>query len=131
MINAKRTESFKAPISEVWKLVTDIENYQWRSDISRVEVKDKNHFIEYSKQGYKTFFYITDNEYLRLWACDFENETISGHFVADFKLDGALCMLSIHESINIKKLYALPFANIYAIKAQKKFFSDLKNKLKA
>ena len=43
-----------ADISKVWDVVTDVENYSWRSDLSRTELLEKNQFVEYTKKGYPT-----------------------------------------------------------------------------
>lgn len=43
---------FPCNIQEVWDIVTSLENYQWRSDLSRIEIVDKTQFIEYTKDGY-------------------------------------------------------------------------------
>lgn len=46
-------------ISKVWKVVTDVEHYTWRSDLSRTEILGEKQFVEYTKEGYPTTFTIT------------------------------------------------------------------------
>ena len=36
-------------IYRVWKAVTEVEHYEWRSDLSRTEVISDRQFIEYTR----------------------------------------------------------------------------------
>lgn len=53
---------FQSNLQTVWDTVTSLENYQWRSDLSRIEVVSEKQFIEYTKDGYATTFTITASE---------------------------------------------------------------------
>ena len=35
---------FSANVQELWDIVTSLENYQWRSDLSRIEVLNEKQF---------------------------------------------------------------------------------------
>ncbi len=59
--------SFSCDIQKVWDIVTSLENYSWRSDLSRVEVISENRFIEYAKGGCATTFTVTAVETCRRW----------------------------------------------------------------
>ncbi|MBO5166039.1 MAG: hypothetical protein J6B90_05480 [Lachnospiraceae bacterium] len=37
---------------DVWDIVTSLENNQWRSDSSKIEVINETQFVEYTKDGY-------------------------------------------------------------------------------
>ncbi len=54
------TASIKAvlhgDIQKFWNTVTSIENYAWRTDLSRIEILNESQFIEYTKRGDPTFF---------------------------------------------------------------------------
>lgn len=54
--------TFSKPVHEVWDIVTALENYQWRSDLSKVEILSEKQFVEYTKDGFSTTFTITDYE---------------------------------------------------------------------
>ena len=41
--------SIPCDIHSVWKVVTEVENYTWRSDLSKTEVISDKRFIEYTK----------------------------------------------------------------------------------
>ena len=51
---------FTSDIQKVWNIVTNNEDYKWRSDLERIEISDKGRtFIEYTKNGFQTKFIIT------------------------------------------------------------------------
>ena len=52
--------SFPNDIKTIWNIVTSLDNYTWRSDLSKLEIiKSQEQFIEYTKNGYPTTFTIT------------------------------------------------------------------------
>jgi len=51
---------FNADIQTVWNIVTNNENYSWRSDLSKIEIiGNEEEFIEHTKEGFQTIFTIT------------------------------------------------------------------------
>ena len=40
---------FQDDIKKVWKTVTSLENYEWRSDLDKIEVMSGERFIEYGR----------------------------------------------------------------------------------
>ena len=72
LVNIKAT--FESNVQNVWKTVTTLENYAWRSDLSKIEVLDEKHFVEYTKEGYATTFTITAAEPYKRWEFDMEND---------------------------------------------------------
>lgn len=69
---------FQSDIQSVWEVVTSLENYSWRSDVSKIEIISKNQFIEYTKDGYSTTFTITKVAPRERWEFDMENDTMKG-----------------------------------------------------
>ena len=47
--NIKAT--FQCDIKIAWETVTSLENYTWRSDLSKIEVLNDKQFVEYTKGG--------------------------------------------------------------------------------
>lgn len=70
---------FQSDIKKVWEVVTSLENYSWRSDLSRIEILEENQFVEYTKDGYPTTFTITRTEPYKRWEFDMENSNMKGH----------------------------------------------------
>ncbi len=54
--NIKR--SFNCDIEKIWNIITDNRNYYWRSDLSKIDIIDDTHFIEYTKDNFLTYFTI-------------------------------------------------------------------------
>ena len=43
-MKVKHSEIFESRISDVWRVMTDLNDYAWRSDISRIEVFEQGNF---------------------------------------------------------------------------------------
>ena len=61
------------PPERVWAVVTDLENWQWRSDLSRLEHTGEDAFTEYDKSGFPTRFTVTERRPTSRWAFDLDN----------------------------------------------------------
>ncbi len=55
-------------IQEAWDLVTTVEKYTWRSDLSKTEKINERQFVEYTKDRYVTNFTITKSEPYKRWS---------------------------------------------------------------
>lgn len=120
---------FERDIQTVWEVVTSLEQYAWRSDLSRIEIIKENQFIEYTKEGYATTFSVTVKEPYRRWEFDMENSNMKGHWTGIFtQKDGATEILFIEEVI-AKKIVLKPFVKSYLKKQQALYLSDLKKAL--
>ncbi len=127
MANIKVT--FLCPVEKIWDVVTNLSNYGWRSDISKIEVVNDRKFIEYTKDGFKTEFNITAKESYKIWEFDMENENMKGHWSGKFYRQGDKTTLDFTESVTAKKLFMKPFVGTYLKKQQKQYFIDLKKEL--
>ena len=52
MAVSKNQAVFHSDIENVWNIVTSLENYKWRSDLSKIEIINEKQFIEYTKDGW-------------------------------------------------------------------------------
>lgn len=120
---------FQSDIQRVWEVVTSLENYSWRSDLSKVEIISKNQFIEYTKDGYPTTFTITKTEPYQRWEFDIENSNMNGHWTGIFteKEDGT--EIEFIEEVTAKKIIMKPFVKSYLKKQQELYISDLRKAL--
>ncbi len=114
-------------IEKVWKTVTSLEAYSWRSDLSRIEILNKKQFIEYTKEGYATKFTITAADPYKRWEFDMENDNMRGHWIGVFTTKGECTEIDFTENIDAKKFFMKPFLKSYSKKQQEKYVSDLKN----
>lgn len=54
MIKSNIKKEFNCGIEKLWNIITDNTKYTWRSDLSKIEIIDDEHFIEYAKNNYPT-----------------------------------------------------------------------------
>lgn len=121
--------SFQSDIHKVWEVVTSVENYTWRSDLSRTEILNDKQFIEYTKKGYATTFTITVAEPYQRWEFDMENGNIKGHWIGVFTAKEGQTEIDFTEDVNAKKFFMKPFLKSCLKRQQVQFISDLKKVL--
>ena len=123
------TACFKRDIKTVWDTVTSLTEYQWRSDLSRIEATSDTSFVEYTKDGYATTFTITKTEPLKRWEFDMENDNMSGHWIGVFTEKNGSTEIEFTEEVTAKKLLMKPFVKMYLKKQQMQYIEDLKKAL--
>ena len=120
---------FHSDIENVWNIVTSLENYKWRSDLSRIEIINEKQFIEYTKDGYATTFKITVQEPCKRWEFDMENSNMKGHLTGIFTEQDGETEIEFTEDVTAKKLIMKPFVKAYLKKQQEQYISDLRKAL--
>ena len=125
--NIKAT--FECDVQKVWSIVTSLENYSWRSDLSRIEVISEIQFVEYTKDGYSTTFTITATEPFKRWEFDMENDNMKGHWTGLFSQNGGETAIDFTEDVVAKKLLMKPFVKGYLKRQQALYVTDLGNAL--
>ena len=116
-------------VKRVWNIITDVENYNWRSDLSRTEIVNDTHFIEYAKNNYPTKFKVTCKKEFERWEFDIDNGNIKGHWTGIFTKNGSNTEIDFTEEVTAKKFFMRPFLKAYMKNQQNKFISDLEKKL--
>lgn len=116
-------------IKKVWNTVTSLENYQWRSDLNKIEVLNEKQFIEYTKDNFTTTFTITASEACKRWEFDMENDNIKGHWTGVFTAKDGGTLIDFTENVTAKKLMMKPFVKLFLKKQQETYVSDLKKAL--
>lgn len=117
---------FECDIEKVWRIVTSLDDYSWRSDISKIEVLSDKQFVEYTKDGYQTTFTITVFEPYKRYEFDMENDNMRGHWTGIFSKEGAAAVIDFTEDVTAKKLIMKPFVSAYLKRQQSKYIEDLK-----
>lgn len=125
--NIKAT--FSCDVQELWNIVTSLEDYSWRSDLSRIEVINEKEFVEYTKEGYATNFVVTLTEPYKRWEFDMENGNMWGHWTGIFSQNGKETEIDFTEEVTVKKFFMKPFVKVYLKKQQALYISDLKRAL--
>lgn len=112
--------------ADVFKTVTSLENYKWRSDLSKIEVIDEKRFVEYTKDGYATEFTITVLKPFERYEFDMENDNMKGHWTGVFRTVNGHTEIEFTENVSSKKLLMKPFVKLYLKKQQAIYIKDLK-----
>ena len=120
---------FPKDVQDVWNIVTSLENYQWRSDLSKIEIINEKQFIEYTKDGFATTFTITASDPCRRWEFDMENSNMKGHWTGIFSSKNGQTEIDFTEDVAAKKLIMKPFVKAFLKKQQEQYVSDLKKAL--
>lgn len=121
--NIKAT--FACDVKKVWGIVTSLEKYTWRSDLSKIEILNDKQFVEYTKEGYATTFTTTVVEPFRRWEFDMENDNMKGHWIGVFTQKGTQAQIDFTENVTAKKFYMKPFVRGYLKKQQTQYITDL------
>ena len=121
--------TFPCEVQKVWDIVTSLENYSWRSDLSKIEIVDENTFIEYTKEGYATTFTITAAEFCKRWEFDMENDNMKGHWTGIFSEKDEQTEIDFTEDVTAKKVFMKPFVKAFLNKQQKVYVEDLRKAL--
>lgn len=122
--------SLPVDIKTVWEMVTSLNNYTWRSDISKIEIiEPQKKFIEYTYNNYPTIFTITVFEQYHRYEFDMENNNIKGHWIGLFTYQNGITTIDFTEDVIAKKIYMKPLVKSYLKKQQTIYLNDLKNAL--
>lgn len=126
MIKSNIKKEFKCDKEKLWNIITDNTNYNWRSDISKIEIVDDTHFIEYAKNNYPTYFTITSKKKLNEYKFDIENTNIKGQWIGLFnELPNGNVELDFTEEIIANNILMKILAKPYLKSSQKRYFKDL------
>ena len=120
---------FPCDVKKVWDAVTSLDQYEWRSDLSKIEIINEKQFIEYTKDGFATTFTITVSEPCKRWEFDMENSNMKGHWVGIFSEKDGQAEIDFTEDVTAKKLIMKPFVKGFLKKQQELYISDLKRAL--
>lgn len=122
---------FQHNVQKVWDIVTSLEKYQWRSDLSKIEIVSETQFVEYTKDGYPTTFTITASEPCKRWAFTMENSNMKGRWTGIFTARGEETEIEFTEDVIAKHMIMKPFVKGFLKKQQASYISDLTKALSA
>lgn len=123
---------FDTDVEIVWNIVTNNHDYEWRSDISKIEISDDGStFIEYNKDGNSTKFTVTEKTKNKLYKFNMENKFFYGNWQGEFFEEDGKTKIVFIENIYVKnpiiKILSYLFMNLKKIQMQ--YVEDLKRKL--
>ena len=124
------TATFKADIKKVWEVVTNNNNYEWRSDLSEIDVSvDGNSFTEYTKDNFPTKFTITLKKPYKQYEFDMTNKNMNGHWIGVFSPVNDGTKIEFTEEVSVNNLIMNLFVGSYLKKQQSLYIADLKKEL--
>ncbi len=130
MITSNIKKEFHCDMDKLWTVVTDNTNYAWRSDLSKIDITDENHFIEYGKNGFPTYFTITKKEESKEYKFDLENRNLKGRWTGIFnELQNGDAELDFTEEIEAGSFIMRILAKPYLKSQQKRYIKDLEREL--
>lgn len=124
------TAIFKTDIKTVWEVVTNNNKYEWRSDLSKIEVsKDENSFTEYTKDNFSTNFSITLKKPYERYEFDMTNKNMNGHWIGVFRSINNGTQIEFTEEVSVNNPIMNLFVGLYLKKQQSLYIKDLKKEL--
>lgn len=130
MIKSNIKKEFNCDKEKLWDVITDNKKYAWRSDLSKIDIIDDTHFIEYAKNNFPTYFTITKKEKLKEYKFDIENSNIKGKWTGIFKkLQNGNIELDFTEEIETNTFIMKILARPYLKSQQKRYMKDLEKEL--
>ena len=121
---------FPCELEKVWGFVTSLENYSWRSDLSKIDVlASGTRFVEHTKDGNATAFTVTLFDPMKRYEFDMDNENMHGKWSGLFSYNNGNTIIDFTENVTAKKLVLKPFVGIYLKKQQAAYIADLKKAL--
>ena len=125
------TATFKADIKKVWEVVTNNNKYEWRSDLSKIDVSvDGNSFTEYTKDNFPTKFNITLKKPYERYEFDMTNKNMNGHRSGIFSpITNNGTQIEFTEEVSVNNPIMNLFVGLYLKKQQSLYIADLKKEL--
>ena len=130
MIKSNIKKQFSCDKNKLWDIITDNSNYKWRTDLSKIEIIDETHFVEYTTNNFPTYFTITAKEKLKEYKFDLENANLKGKWSGIFnELPNGNIELDFTEEIEVNSLIMKLLAKPYLKSKQKRYMKDLEKEL--
>lgn len=128
-ITAALTAELPWPPEKVWAVVTDLDRWQWRGDLTGLDHRGEEAFTEYGQGGFSTRFAVTDRREPEFWAFDLENSNLTGRWTGVFQRTAAGTQVIFTECVAPKKRWMRLFAGRYLRRQQSRYLADLRREL--
>ena len=130
MIRSNIKKQFSCDRNKLWNIITDNTNYSWRSDLSKIEIIDNTHFVEYTKNNFSTYFTITSKVKLKEYKFDLENANLKGKWIGIFtELPTGYIELDFTDEFEVNRFMMKLLAKSYLKSQQKRYMRDLEKEL--
>lgn len=129
MIKSTIKGEINASIDDVFKIITDNNNYSWRSDLDKIEIIGDNKFVEYAKNGFPTEFTITDCVPNSYYAFNIDNANMYGRWYGKFTSGNNKTVVEFTEELSAKKAIPSFLIKMYIKKQQRRYVKGLKKRI--
>jgi hypothetical protein len=108
----------KAPLDEVWEIITDIVRHiEWRDNLQKIEIKDNDEtqmvWVEIPKQGKPISYKVINLKIHKLFEAEMVPTSIySGSMKIEFTSSRAGITLRITDTICVKSVLRRPFSKM-------------------
>lgn len=118
---------------QVWQVVTDLTNWQWRSDLAECQIVDEHRFIEIPKKGKAIRFCTTRLEQPHIWEFHMDSPTLTGTWQGTFESnENGGCRVKFIEDVTLRnKLIPNWIAKRLLTAYQTQYFRDLRTELQS
>lgn len=128
-VNIKK--KFDCNIEKIWDIITDNSDYSWRSDLSRIEIIDEYHFVEYTKNNYPTYFTIISKKRLKEYQFLVENTNMKGNWIGCLReLPNGEVEFDCTEEVEVANVMMKLLARPYLKSQQRRYMKDLDKRLR-
>ena len=121
-------------VKNIWEIVVNNSDYQWRTGIHKIELLENGNWIEYYDEKGKNFtkFTLKDKEENTFYSFEMENKNFYGNWTGKFieiDVNKTKCIFTetIYIKNNLMGILAKMFWNLE--KLQEQYFNDLKKRL--
>lgn len=131
---SKISAVFDEDITTIWNVITNNNDFKWRTDIIKLEVIDEKTFVEYYKNDHSTTFTITQFDVNETYAFTMDNKMFQGEWTGKFEtLKNGQVQITFTEIIHIHNpfIHLASYIGMPLKKIQKQYISDLRSKLKS
>ena len=106
------TDVIDAPITLVYNIVTDNNNFQWRKEVENIELLEDG-FIEYYKGGGHTFFKNIQKKENDYYAFTMQHKLFNGEWEGKFESYNGGTKVCFQEKIHIKNFFLRLIASLF------------------
>ncbi len=121
---------FPCPVERVWRKVTDLEQWGWRSDIRGLWAGDGGRtFVELGQDRTHTYFQVTAFAPRCWYAVDMDSEKLSGRWEGYFTSSGSGTQVEFTFDAQFKSRTMGLLARTYLRRRQRQYIEDLRRAL--
>lgn len=118
-------------VSQVWKVVTNVSDWRWRSDLAKCEIINERVFVEHPKGGKPIRFTTIQCENEHVWEFSIESNSLGGYWRGTFTQTRHGCHLQFVEEVQMRnRLIPNWVTRLFLRSYQTRYFQDLHTELR-